>query len=121
MWTATKDFAETNRFKHYSKRHPREVASCFSNLDRLLSLLDSGLTLDQLASFRFFSSEGDGIFRIAQTGVPNSHETRLYVYVATFSSQFHVLTIGDKSTQQDDINRCKSIACRIPKQEVSQQ
>lgn len=115
MWNAKKDYAEENRFKHYAKKHPREVASCFANLNRAIELLDGGMTLDQLATMRFFSSEGGGLFRIGQTGIQHAHETRLYVYVTIVQEEMQILTIGDKSTQQQDINRCKDAIKDIAK------
>ena len=117
MWNAKRDYAEENRFKHYAKKHPREFASCFVNLNRALAMLDGGMTLDQLSATRFFSSEGDGLFRIGQTGVPHAHETRLYVYVIVIRSEMQIMTIGDKATQQMDINRCKVTIKAMPKQE----
>ena len=121
MWTVCKDYAESNCFKRFAKRHPREYAACFSNLSRAVTSLDSGMTLDQLASTRYFSSEGDGLFRIGQTRVPHAHETRLYVYIALLDGIIYVLSMGDKSSQRADINRCKSTILSIPKNEGSQQ
>ena len=117
MWTISKDHAETSSFKHFSKRHPREFAACFSNLDRAVNSLNAGLTLDQLGSTRYFASEGDGLFRIGQTGVPHPHESRLYVYIVLSDSVIYVLTIGDKSTQDADIVRCKSLIKSLQKHE----
>ena len=115
-WTISRDHAERNQFKAYAKKHGREVASCLANLQTLVDLLNDGITLDQAASTRFFSSEGGGLFRIGQTGVPHAKETRLYLFVRIVAETIEVLTIGDKSSQRKDIQRCRVLIRRIEKE-----
>ena len=111
MWTINQDNAERSQIKRYSKKHPREVVACFANLERLCLALDGGLTIQEAETgLGFFSSEGGGIYRIAQTGVAHAKETRLYVLVIIVGSSIHVLTIGDKDTQQRDLRRSREIA-----------
>ena len=85
--------------KRYRKRHPSEVASCFVNLGLVLDRLNFGIPF-QSVEYGFLRSEGEGI--------PHAKETRLYIYVHIVGSKIYTLTIGDKDTQQDDINRCKA-------------
>ena len=113
MWTISQGHAEENRFKRYSRRHPREVASCFTNLAFLAEQLNGGITLQQAQSFGFFSSEGGNVFRIAQTAVRAAKETRLYIYAVAVQSVLYTLTIGDKDSQQADLRRCRKIATSI--------
>ena len=93
--------------KRYRKRHPSEVASCLVNLGLVLDRLNFGIPF-QSVEYGFLRSEGEGIYRIGQTGIPHAKETRLYIYVHIVGSKIYTLTIGDKDTQQDDINRCKA-------------
>ncbi len=106
IWGLSNDLAERNRFKDFNKKHPREYVACFANLDHVVKLLNSsgGPGAFQVG---FFRSEGEGIYRIGQTGVKHAVETRLYVYVYTKGHTVYVLTIGDKTQQADDIRRCK--------------
>ena len=108
MWDINDGLAEKNRFKAFGKKHPLELAACFSNLDHIVALLNRH---GNVGAFQvgFFRSEGESVYRIGQTGVKHAVETRLYVYVYTVGRTLYVLTIGDKTQQADDIRRCKEI------------
>jgi len=111
-WSVDDSHADKNRFKKYGKSHAREVASCFANLATVVGLLKAGAAL---GSFRlnFFRRESGDIWRIGQTKVPSARETRLYILVLVFPKAIHVLTIGDKDTQQADLAKCKQIESAI--------
>lgn len=104
-WCIVDDDAERSRFKEYNRKHPREYAACFANLAQLIQLLQQ---FGNIKGFQvgFLRSEGQDVYRIGQTGVKHAHETRLYIYVKQTMLTVHILTIGDKATQQDDIQRC---------------
>lgn len=108
-WSDNRDLAERSRFKDYNKKHPREFASCFVNLGLVMDLLNrhGGVKGFQVG---FFKSEGKNVYRIGQTGVKHAQETRLYVHIDEASRCVRVLTIGDKSSQSDDIRRCHDVA-----------
>ena len=106
-WSVDDSHADKNRFKKYGKNHAREVASCFANLATVVGLLKAGAAL---GSFR---RESGDIWRIGQTKVPSARETRLYILVLVLSKAIHVLTIGDKDTQQADLAKCKQIESAI--------
>ena len=112
IWTIVDDLAERSRFKEYNRKHPREYAACFSNLEQLVKYLQQ---FGGIASFQvgFLRSEGQGIYRIGQTGVKHARETRLYVYVDETARTVRVLTIGDKDNQSDDIRRCHLVARKM--------
>jgi hypothetical protein len=111
-WKLDKQWAEQSRLSDFNQKHPAEYAACFVNLDRTLSMLvqHKGPTGFHVG---FFRSEGQGVFRIGQTGVAHAVETRLYVYLLLDHKTIYVLTIGDKTQQKDDIKRCKRLAKRI--------
>ena len=104
-WSENHELAERSRFKDYNKKHPREFASCFQNLGLVINLLNrfGGVKGFQVG---FFRSEGKNVYRIGQTGVKHAQETRLYVHVDETSRCVRVITIGDKSSQSEDIRRC---------------
>ena len=58
----------------------------------------------------FFKSEGKNVYRIGQTGVKHAQETRLFVHIDEANRCVRVLTIGDKSSEPDDIRRCHAVA-----------
>jgi hypothetical protein len=76
------------------------------NLKRLQLALDAGGKLLQI-KFGFFRSEGKGVHRISQHGQGRAlKETRLYVCPDEETKTLYLLTLGDKTTQKDDINFC---------------
>ena len=111
-WSVDESHTDKNRFKKYGKNHAREVASCFANLATVVGHLKAG---EALGSFRlnFFRRESGDIWRIGQTGVPSARETRLYLLILVLPKTIHVLTIGDKDTQQADLAKCKQIESAI--------
>lgn len=58
----------------------------------------------------FLRSEGQGVYRIGQTGVKHARETRLYVHIDEAARVVRVLTMGGKDSQSDDIRRCHATA-----------
>ena len=113
-WTINSDYAEASRFKSYHKKHPRESAACFENLNSV------GLALEEFGrpgafQLGFFRHEGGNVWRIGQTNVRHARETRLYVYLLVDGKTVYVLTIGDKSQQKRDIQRCRVLAEEIRK------
>ncbi len=112
-WTVRRDYADEKRFKRYAKKHYAEVVSCTANLVRLEKFLNQGGTLQKALSFGFFGTEGEDVYRIGQTKIVNAKETRLYIYAKITGPEIQLLTIGDKSSQQDDIKTCKDIVRRL--------
>ena len=105
-WSLNADFAAKNQFEKFNKNHPREYQSLFANLDKILTLLKQGRKVGGFY-VGFFRSEGDGLFRIGQTGVSHALESRLYIYPDSETRILHILGIGEKSGQQNDINAAK--------------
>ena len=109
MWIESYEFADANRMKHYAKKHRREFVSCVANLADVITALNHGSAITAIP-FNFFRSEHEDVYRIGQTNVKHPHETRLYVYACVVKTTIYVLTVGDKSTQQADINACHAKA-----------
>ncbi len=99
MWSPKK------QCKQMGRNHPAEFASCMLNLGKVLDELNTGRKIGGF-SFNFFRSEGNGVYRIGQSSVKSPCEMRLYVYPDETSKTMFLLTIGDKNTQQKDIQAC---------------
>lgn len=112
MWQQSSEYAEKGVIKRFVKRHPREAMSCFENLRDVVAALDAGGEPMRLP-FGFYSSEGSEVYRIGQTGVKHPCESRLYIYSCVINTTVYVLTMGDKTTQQDDVNRAKAMVKTI--------
>jgi hypothetical protein len=111
-WPIENGYASAGKFKKFASQYPREYASLFANLDKVLGILREG---GKMGSFqiRFFRSEGTGVFRIGQSGVPSAKESRLYVYPDEQNHIMYVLTIGTKERQSEDIAEAKAIVHHI--------
>jgi len=111
-WPIENTYASPGKYKKFASKYPREYASLFANLDKILGLLREG---HKMGGFQvaFFRSEGEGVFRIGQTGVRSAKESRLYVYPDEQSQTMYVLTIGIKEQQAKDIAEAKAIKNKI--------
>lgn len=111
-WVISAEYKEENRFKRYEKKHRAEYLSCMARFADVLMRFDE-VGHPRLIGKGYFQPEGEDIYRISQARVQNSLEIRLYIYVCMIESKLYPITIGDKSTQQDDINRCHIVARQI--------
>jgi putative component of toxin-antitoxin plasmid stabilization module len=113
-WQIDVSYASRARFKKFNRNHPLEYSSCFANLDKVLSLLNSGHSLGAF-QLGFLRPEGEGLSRIGQTGVSAARESRLYVYFVQQGRTVYILGIGTKETQQADIAAAKKLIKKIKK------
>jgi hypothetical protein len=101
----------------YQKKHPNEVFACLNNLDTYKQALDSGAS-PRLIKAGFIHPEPKGAVAIDQSGAPgSSRETRLYIYAFEVARVVHLITIGDKNTQADDIKDVKRYVDAVRKEQ----
>jgi len=107
MWGIERTHEYEARQAKFEKKHAAELMAVLLNLKRLQLALDAGAKLLQV-KFGFFRSERNGVYRISQQGQGRAlKETRLYVHPDEDAQTLYLLTLGDKTTQQDDISFCK--------------
>ncbi|MFA5256726.1 MAG: hypothetical protein WC360_01130 [Opitutales bacterium] len=89
------------------KKHSAEFAAVTANLQRYLSRINAGENPSVLKA-GFVHPERVGIKAISQQGKlgKNTRAYRLYIYPDTATNTLHLLTLGDKGTQSDDIKDC---------------
>lgn len=92
-------------FKKFRKQHPREYEACFVRLDRLVRMMNQGVTVQQAMHSGFFNSEGEDIYRVGQER-KGLKESRLYLHLQIQGDVIRVLRIGLKDEQQKDVNWC---------------
>ena len=112
LWNVDTKFKEENRFKRYEKKHRAEYLSCMARFADVLMRFDE-VNHPHLIGRGYFQPEGEDVYRISQARVQNSKEVCLYIYVCMIESKLYPITMGDKDTQQDDINRCHKVARTI--------
>lgn len=105
------------RFKRFAKKHRRELQAALSNLDRFLGALNAGASsLQARRSFGFIHREPGGVVAIDQKGGgPHLAETRLYVYAVEIEHVLYLITLGDKTTQKDDLRVCREFVSELAK------
>ena len=98
------------RYKQYEKKHPNELKAILNNLDTYQKTLNL-LNHPKLINAGFIHPEPKGIIAIDQKGGSQKvklKQTRLYLYPDSENKIVHLLTIGDKNTQKEDILFCKN-------------
>jgi hypothetical protein len=107
-WKLTPSGQYLKRYERYEKKHPRELRAVLSNLSSFHALVDSGVPLPQV-TFGWLHREPKGTKAITEKGGHGKglKATRLYLYPDDVNREIHLITIGDKKTQKDDINFCK--------------
>ena len=108
-WTLIRSDIFARKLKRYYKKHPRETDAVLKNLQTFADALGFGDN-PQIFDAGFIHREPKGIVAIGQGGMKGgAKETRLYIYVVEADSVVHLLTIGDKDSQKNDINACKEL------------
>lgn len=110
MWEIKTTESYERRFKHYAKKHRRELLAVLSNLDRFKGALDAGSSSQQAKeAFGFTHREPGGVVAIDQKGGgPSLAQTRLYAYALDLDCVLYLITLGDKNTQADDLRTCRA-------------
>lgn len=108
------------RQKRFDKKHHDELLAVLDNLDTFKKGLDGGLKLEQVRNFGFIHVEPQRVLAIDQKGGGHGAklaQTRLYVYVDKINLVIYLLTLGDKSTQHEDIKFSCDFAKELHKEE----
>ena len=113
MWSLSKTDEFERRHKLYSKKKKLQLMAVLNNLEKLLTHLKTGRKPKPFV-YGFLRSEPAGIIAIDEAGGgSNVAATRLYVYPDDATETLYLLTIGDKQSQHEDIQRCKAFVKEI--------
>ena len=94
--------------RHYSKRHPKELAAILRNVQRYRALLKTSLN-SRAVQAGYLHPEPGGVVAIDQKGGgANLQETRAYTYADDEKKILYLITIGNKSSQGSDIALSKN-------------
>lgn len=118
MWKLEPTDEYQRRHKRYEKKHSRELAAVLDNLDTVMKALKDGLKLEQVRTFGFAHAEPHGVLALDQKGGHGTGlaQTRLYVYLDQHDPKapvMHVITLGDKGSQSDDIRYCSEFVLSL--------
>lgn len=104
------------RLKKYRKKYDHEVRNVFDNLGTLFDSIELGSKTEQLKKLGFVHSYKLGILSIDQSGPGKGSKMkafRLYVYYNENDSILHILTFGDKSTQERNVSNCQNTVSKL--------
>lgn len=114
MWKLTQHPELEKKLKKFRKRHKQEVVNAFDNLSDYLALLNDGWKQQQIVRGYARHREGSGVRAIDETGPKNPRKAiRLYVFPDEVSKELHVITIGDKDSQSDDVKLCQEFVASL--------
>jgi len=102
MWTLQPTDVFDRRLRRYSKRYPAATIAVLDNLDRYFN----ALPVSKLRDLRggYIHPEPAGVVALDQSGAARKQrEMRIYVYPNEKDRILHVITIGDKNSQEQDI------------------
>lgn len=107
MWNIVPSDQYLRDKRHYEKKHPRELAAVLNNLDRYLQQLNSyaiqGKT-SKCVQAGYLHNESKGVVAVDQRkGGVGLQETRLYTFALDNVRELHLILIGNKNTQSDDV------------------
>jgi hypothetical protein len=90
----------------YEKKRSNELAAVLNNLARYLVQLKSSKNAACVQA-GFLHTEGKGVLAVDErAGGAGLEATRLYFYSHENSKTIHLITIGNKESQQSDVNLC---------------
>ena len=115
MWGVLKTRQYERRLKQYEKKKNKkpQLAAVLNNLEIFQKSLMAGKKPKPFV-YGFLRTEPSDVIAITeQGGGANIAATRLYVYPDTETETLYLLTLGDKSTQSDDIRDCKDFVKQI--------
>lgn len=120
MWAIERTDRLARRVKQIEKQHRAEVKAVFENLDTYVASLNQGVKPMQMFKHRFVHNEQMGVHAIDQSPMRKGAKAlRLYVFPDASTSTLHVITVGGKDEQSDDVNECCQYVKSLRKQAES--
>jgi len=108
MWEQLPTDTFTRALKKWPKKHKRELGAMLANVQTIFDALRIGSKVESLR-FGFIHPEPGGVLAVDQKGGGSGlKQCRLYTYPHTPSETLHLVTLGDKGTQADDIRYARA-------------
>lgn len=106
MWELEPTDQYERDLKWYQKKRLGELAAVLHNLQRYLRQLNASQNSKAIMA-GYLHHEPSGVVAVDQKGGGgNLQETRLYTFADDKSHTLHLITIGNKYTQPEDIQQC---------------
>jgi hypothetical protein len=106
MWDYEPSEGYDRSAKWYAKKRPRELTAVLDNLETIRAALNEGADPRRLP-YGFLHIEPHGVLAIDQKGGGKDlAQTRLYIHLEAPTETIHLIALGDKRSQRDDIRVC---------------
>lgn len=106
MWRYRWSVEYEERLQELQEKHRDSVAYVLGKLKVVMEALQNGGKLQNIR-YKFLRHERDGVYAV-RCSARGMRPIRLYIYESPRT--IHLLTIGDKNTQNDDIAWCAATA-----------
>ena len=107
MWDLRPTAEYERRLKQYVKKRPRETRAVLGNLKSFVEALNAGARPRDVRT-GFIHPEPGGVLAVTEQGAGKSTiPLRLYVYPHPDGGTLHLVTLGGKATQAEDVLFCK--------------
>ncbi len=109
-WSLRASEMYERRFKWFQKKHEPELRAMLVHLNDVVNAVNRG-TRPALLKAGFIHNEKAGVIALDQKGDKSFFkgkptQTRLYVYADEDDRTWHLITIGDKGSQKEDVEFC---------------
>jgi hypothetical protein len=102
MWEILPSSQYEKDRKWYNKKRPNELAAVLNNLDRYMEQLNIAPNSRSVKA-GYLHDEQRGVVALDQRPVPHIQVTRLYTFADDDTRELHLITIGNKDTQPNDV------------------
>ena len=119
MWGLAKAEGFENSYKKFSRKHGAEASAVMANLETALTVLNETNNMQSVRELNFARREPDGILAVDSKGAKRKRTgtklkaAQLYVYAVEIDSTLHLLRIGDKDSQAQDLKTCRKMVRKI--------
>jgi len=117
VWRIEESSFFGSKFKRYQKDHRSETLATLNNFDTYFKALQS-VSKPVLVRAGFIHPEKNGVIAIDESGMGGKpHKTRFYIYASEDDQVVHLITIGDKNSQNQDLADCRSFMKNLKRSE----
>lgn len=108
MWKHDQTDEFNERFKKFEKKNRDSLSYVLNKLSVVAQALANDGKIETL-KYNFLRHEREGVYAV-RCSSKGKRPLRLYFFAHLSSETLHLLTIGDKNTQTDDIKWCANTA-----------
>lgn len=115
-WTTEEASEFGGKYKKFKKKHPEELQEALLRADKYFKILQVvGDPQKVNAPGVRIHTEGQGVIAFDQGSSKGKKAVRLYAYPDQERKILWLITVGDKDSQQRDVNKAHEFVRNLPK------